>query len=309
MKKLLTTLSAAIIAIASFAQQDFMVSQYMFNELILNPAYAGTHEVPTVSALFRKQWMGFTGAPTTTFLTYQAKAPSINSGYGVILSNDNIGVSHQTDLLGVYSYQLKTGKNSTVSFGMQAGVSFYKANLTELDFWDEADAEFQNNLGMSVHPNFGFGLYHYVDNDYFVGISTPRVVEYNTNNFLSVTQKEVLKQQRHYYLHGGKVLELNDNKTVLKPSVLLKYFPGVAYQVDINMNVYYNKLIGAGISYRTQESIVLLADAIVYDNLRLGIAYDIPIGKLSSYHSGSFEVMLSYDIQKTSSSAKFPRYF
>jgi len=307
MKKLLVTLFASLVCGGAYGQQDFMVSQYMFNEFILNPAYAGSHEYPNVSALFRKQWVNFPGAPTTSFLTYEAPIKNSNSGYGVILSNDNIGVSHQTDLLGAYSYHANFGK-SKLSFGVQGGLTFYKANLTELEFWDEADPEFQQNLGPAVHPNFGFGLYYYAPGDYFVGLSTPRVVEYNTNHFLSIRRNQALKYQRHYYMHFGKIFKA-DEKVVLKPNVLFKYFPGITFQADINLTAYYNAILGVGVSYRTNESIVMLIDMVISKNIKIGVAYDFAIGKFAPYRGGSFEMMASYNIFTKFKGHDIPKFF
>ncbi len=295
---------------AAFAQQDMMISQYMFNGLFVNPAYAGSHDWTEVSALYRQQWVRFEGAPVSQVLAADGKIANQNSGWGAIMTNDKIGVTFKTDLYGNYAYHLRVSKDAKLSLGIRAGLSYYNANLTSLTVWDQDDQVFASNIRNKVMPNAGMGVYYY-SKKMFAGISVPNLISYDPRSFL--TLGNVLsgqeKYRRHIYAHGGYVFELNENLH-LKPSVLVKYVEGAPVQADLNLNVLFCKSFWVGGSYRSNDGIVTLIEYQHNNMWRLGYAFDYPLTAMRKYSFGSHEIMFAYMFRKKEGlNIKSPRFF
>jgi len=234
-----------------FAQQDPMVSQYMFNGLYLNPAYAGVRNAPNVTGAFRKQWTALDGAPVTQSLSYDQKIAS-KMGAGLIIVNDKIGVTGQTDFYGDYSYHLKLARDMSLSLGLRAGVSNYRANLTTVHVWDEGDKSFSQDISGKWIPNFGFGSF-LKGKKYNAGISIPRILSYDPSMFLHAELDRSPLYERHYYLTGGYDFDIKEKFTI-KPSLLFKFVPAAPLQMDLNVVGYYKNTFGIGLSYRTKNS-------------------------------------------------------
>lgn len=306
MKKLIT----AIVLLASLgtkAQQDVMISQYMFNGLFLNPAYAGSHKYWTSSLLHRNQWVNFSGSPKTMLFAIDGLAPikSENMGLGLIASNDRIGATEQTDIYANYSYHLKM-KKGKLAFGLKAGVSNYILRSDKLIYWDQNDAVF-NGTRTAWLPKFGFGAYYWADN-WYAGLSVPTLLAYDSKNNFSFDVNQASFLQRHYYLYGGYVFKLND-KFKLKPSALVKYLPSAPVEADINLNLMYKDMIWIGAGYRSKDAVVFMIEYQTNARFRVGYAYDMTTTKIRKYSAGSHEIMIGYDFGKDLVKIKTPRYF
>lgn len=280
---------------ALLAQQDPMVSQYMFNGLYLSPAYAGVRKAPNVTGTFRKQWAALDGSPVTQSLSYDQKLSS-TMGAGLIIVNDKIGVTGQTDFSGDYSYHLKLAEEMNLSFGLRAGVSNYRARITKLTVWDEGDESFSQDIKGKWIPNFGTGAYLH-GQKYFAGISLPRMLNYDPATFLHIELDRAPLYQRHFYLTGGYEFTFKEKYT-LKPSMLFKYVHAAPAQVDLNVMGYYKSMFGAGLSFRTKNAIVGLLEFNSQKKYRIGYSFDYSFSALSKYSSGSHEIMVSYDLDK-----------
>ena len=297
----------ALLASASFtahAQQDPLASQYMFNELPLNPAYAGTRNDPNVTATFRKQWANLDGAPVTQTISYDQKLKQ-KMGLGIVLLNDKIGVTGQTDFYANYAYHLKLGNALNLSLGLRGGVSNYRANLTKLQVWDQGDATFSQNIVKKWLPNFGTGAFLYAEK-FYGGISIPHMLNYDPSTFMHAKLSHVPMTERHYYIIGGAKYDINQ-KFSFDHSILFKVVPGAPAQLDINTIAYYKKMFGIGISYRTRDGIVALAQFCSKDKIKIGYAFDYSFSALANYTNGSHEIMLSYNFAKESSPASFSK--
>ncbi len=287
--------SMGLFSIESFSQQDAMVSQYMFNGMFLNPAYAGVRKSPNITAVYRKQWVRFTGAPETELLSYDQKF--INKvGLGLSLSNDNIGVTGQTDIYANYSYHLELGQKHHIAFGLLGGVSNYRAKLTNLVVWDKDDEIYSRDIIGKWIPNFGSGVYYYTEKLY-AGISVPRILSYNPSTFLHVEMNRSPQYERHYYLNGGYIIKANKD-ILVKPSLLVKYIADAPIQGDVNVNAYYRNIFGVGFSYRTKQGIVALLEFNTKQRIKIGYAFDYSFNKLGNYSDGTHEIMISYDFEK-----------
>lgn len=292
---------------ATYAQQEVMVSQYMFNQLFLNPAYAGSHGYLSSSLLHRSQWMKVEGAPQTSMMAVDAPLMKGKMGAGLSIVHDRIGVSRDIDIAGHYAYHMRVSEGSKLAFGLRAGLSVYSARLSDLTYWDTDDQVFQGNITNKPVGKFGFGMYWY-DRTSYVGVSVPTI--YAADGKISMNATGAIQGYftQHYYLHAGHVFPINASFD-LKPSTLIKYTPNAPVEADVNCNVLYKEKIWLGLGYRTGDALVGMIEYQIDPMLRIGYAYDMTTSKLRTYTSGSHEVMLGLDFGKDPIRIKSPRYF
>lgn len=307
MKKLFVVISM-ISGLCATAQQDPMISQYVFSGHFLNPAYSGSHDYANLTVLGRKQWVGFEGAPLNSYLSFDMPIKEKNLGAGVLIGNDNIGVSSRTEVAGTVSYHLKVSEKAKLSVGLRAGVSYYRARLTDLVYWDQQDVVFQNNINGKLLPNAGLGVYYYTKR-FYAGVAVPNVINYKPETALSISMNDAPYLERHYYATTGIVIPAGDNLEI-KPAILVKYAPRTPLQADFNLNFLFYRTIWVGASYRTGDGIQGLAEYQATDRLRIGYAYDFALTSMRNYNSGSHEIMIAWDfIKEEKIRYKSPRFF
>lgn len=291
------------------AQQDPMISQYMFNGMFINPAYTGSHDYSTLTTLYRAQWVGFEGAPHTGIVSFDAPILKKNMGIGGIINFDHIGVTNKIDFMANYAYHIRIGKNSRLAFGIRAGLTYCWANVRDLTFWDQNDPLYQSNTS-AVMPNFGLGAYFYMKR-FYAGFSVPTILSYNPNENLSANVDNFPRQERHYLLTAGYAIPLG-KKFDLKPSFLMKLNANAPVEFDINLNLLYNNRVWVGASYRTGDGIVAMVEVQATRNMRIGYAFDFPVQTaMRNYQYGSHEIMLAFDfgVKKDMMKIRSPRYF
>lgn len=310
MQRIRLILSAALLALTAniaSAQQELMISQYMFNGLFLNPAYAGSHPYASATALHRSQWVGMEGAPRTNLLGIDGPLMGNKMGLGFTFSHDMIGVSRDMEVAANYAYRIRTGTNGHLAFGLKAGLSFYTAKLSDLVYWDTQDALYQNNISNATVGKFGFGLYWNNERS-FVGLSVPTIYAADGKMSSELPNAPDHYFTQHYYLNAGHVFELNDNFD-LKPSVLIKYQQQAPPEVDLNLNVLFKDRFWLGAGYRTGDAVVGMVEFQINHMFRAGYAYDMNTSKLRGYNGGSHEVMFGIDLGREPIMIKNPRYF
>lgn len=296
-KLIITRIIASVILLhwvfVAKAQQSPMYSQYMFNMMNINPAYAGQREVGNFTVLWRNQWVGFPGAPTTGSISYDQRLKDKNASLGAQFYYDKIGIERTSGFQGFYSYTAPF-TNSALSFGMSLGVVNYFADFTKTNPFEPGDPMLQQNL-KGVLPTAGFGAL-WSSKKWFVGLSAPALFK---TKLYTQDQSRFTGAGRdaHYFLNGGYVFNANEN-VVIKPSFLLKAVEGTPVQADLNCNVWFNDLLGVGASYRTSDAILGMLELQLKPQLRLGYAYDYNTSKLVNYNRGTHELMLRFDLQK-----------
>lgn len=315
MKKLFTLLLLLIlINIAgrqsAFAQQDAMFSQYMFNGLVLNPAYAGSREVLSATALYRNQWVGIDGSPKT--LTFSAHAPVRNEkiGVGVVFSSDRLGITNTNNVGFNYAYRIKFKNKGTLSLGLQASILQYRADFASIQH-SFSPTVFDPSFSQVINkwlPNFGTGIYYYT-NKFYLGASVPNIINNKLTGEGTVFQVGDKAQQfRHLFVTTGYVFTLNKSLK-LKPSVLMKFVQGSPIEFDFNANLWLFDMFAVGLSYRTGDSVDALFEFQVTPQLGIGYAYDYTITPLGRYTSGSHEIMVRYELGFGKRRIITPRYF
>lgn len=303
----ITLLLAAIPAKVQ-AQQDPMVSQYMFSGHFVNPGYAGSHSYANLTLLARRQWMGFEGAPLSSYLSFDMPLANKRLGVGAIVSNDQIGVTNQTRLAGTVAYHLPVGEKAKLAVGLRASVSYYRAQLTDLVVWDQNDQVFSNNINGKTLPNAGAGIYFYMPR-FYAGVSVPEVITYNPDLTLHVNMNQAPLLERHYYFATGVAIPLGSNFD-LKPSVLVKYVQHAPVEADANLSLFIHKMIWVGATWRTNDGMSGMVEYQATKNLRVGYAYDLALTNMQKYNQGSHEIMIAWDfVHDETLRFKSPRFF
>lgn len=296
-----------------FAQQDAQYTQYMFNTLSVNPAYAGSRGQLTFAGLYRSQWVGLDGAPETFTLNLHSPIRNSRLGYGVSVVNDNIGdgVVQETYLDFVLSYTLDVAQDAKLSFGLKGGGNFLSLDFQGLRNFDEEVVQ-QDNIDNQFSPNFGLGIYYHTDK-FYAGLSAPNILEteYFDNNANDSNSVNFLATERiNFYFITGYVFDLNGNLK-FKPALLTKAVGGAPLQVDVSANFLFNDRFSFGAAYRWDAAVSALAGFQITDQIMLGLAYDKETTELGGtrFNDGSFEVFLRLELLKRFQRTISPRFF
>lgn len=290
-------------AVVSYAQQDAQFTQYMYNTININSAYAGSRGVLSVFALHRAQWVGLDGAPVTNTLSINTPINNSNVGLGISFINDRIGPSEENAISIDLSYTIHTSATYKLSFGIKGTANLFNLDVSKLNPEVQGDPKFQN-LNNQFSPNIGAGVYFHSNKSY-IGLSVPNFIEstHYSNNDLSI-----FKERINYYFIAGHVFNLNES-IKFKPSLFSKLTQGTPLQLDISGNFLINKKFVIGAAYRWNAAVSALVGFQLYDRLFAGYGYDLETTKLENYNSGSHEIFLRYELFKNHNKITSPRFF
>ena len=307
---LIFILTTVVLHLHGVAQLEPMYSQYMFNMMNVNPAYAGSRGVPNLTALFRNQWSGMPGAPKTGNVSFDMPFATNNSAIGFQMYTDRIGVQKTQGLKFNYAYRAQAGESGVISMGLNLGLRNRRANYTDVNTFVPGDPVFNSNIS-SMNVDAGAGIFYNTDN-FYIGASAPFLLKSNvsSNDPLEAGAKwlEAVKaRDLNVFLTAGFVVYFSE-QLVLKPSAMLKR-SGSAFQADINSNLWINDMISLGVSYRTKESVIGMLEWQMTPKLRFGYSYDRSINNLRLYNSGSHEFMLRIEFGIKSEESSIPNYF
>lgn len=289
-------------ALVSHAQQDAQFTQYMYNTINVNPAYAGSRGALSIFALHRTQWIGLDGAPVTNAVSINTPLNGSNLGLGVSVINDRIGPTDENIISADLSYTIPTSERFKLSFGLKGTANLFDLDSSLLTPEDAGDPTLQNYSKFS--PNFGAGLYLHSDKAY-VGFSIPNFIE--TNRF-SDNDIKIFKEKVNYYLIGGYVFDLTSS-IKFKPAFLSKVVEGSPIQMDLSGNFMFNNKFVIGAAYRWSAALSAMVGFQVSDGLYIGYGFDNETTNLKNYNSGSHEIFLRYEIFKNNYKIITPRFF
>jgi len=306
MKKIITFI-IVLVASFSYSQQDTQFTNYMYNTLSFNPAYAGSRGTTSIYLSQRSQWVGLDGAPTTNSLTYHSPLGSSNLGIGINFLNDAIGPVQENLVSLDMSYTIQTSYDYKLAFGFRASAHMLNVDFTQLNIFNPGDVLAQNNINNRISPNFGFGMFWYSEKSY-LGFSIPNLLQTkHINRDLNSSVSAVSKERLHYHLIAGHLFDLSQD-IVFKPAVLTKFVSGAPLQVDVSANFLMYDKFTLGAAYRLDAAVSFLTGFQINRNWMLGYAYDFDTNNLSTYNSGSHEVFLRYEVFRTDK-VKSPRFF
>jgi len=288
---------------SGYGQQDPMYTQYMFNTLSVNPAYAGSYDALSLVGLYRTQWVGLDGAPVTQTFTVHTPVHRTRMGLGLSVVNDAIGPVHQTQFFVDYSYTIDLSAVDRLSFGLKGGFGLYSGDLSVLDRQELIDPLAVDLKGEWM-PNIGVGIYYHSERGY-LGLSAPKLLRQT----LTVNGEELGTILPHFFLIGGYLLPINQS-LLFKPSFLVKAVEGAPLSVDLTGMVYLQERLGLGLSYRHGDSFSGLLQVFFTPSLWLGYSYDYTLTPLKDYNSGTHEISLGYDFwYKGKQRIRSPRFF
>lgn len=305
------TLLKAIVVIGIFCalsptecigQQRVQFTQYMFNGLVINPAYAGADEALSLTFMQRKQWAKIESSPSTQTFSGHTLFKKKHLGLGFILVNDKIGVHRNLSASSNFAYHLKVADRSFLSMGFQAGIHSKKSNYGSLASNSNMDPKLFDASVSYTAFDLGMGLY-FRSPKLHIGISAPELLpeRFALNDSMSVKLSNV-----NYFLFAKYIVKLSEHIDA-EPSVLLKYFKGTPISYDMNMNFIYRKVLTLGLSYRKGESVDFMFKGQITEQLQLGYSYDHPIGEVSKVSNGSHELMVNYVFRYVQSKVMSPR--
>lgn len=293
------------LSIVSNAQQDAQYTQYMYNTIEVNPAYAGSRGALSVFGLYRTQWIGLDGAPETS--TFSVNTPLKNSdlGLGVSLVNDKIGPTVENTLSADLSYTIPTSESWNLSFGIKGTANLFNIDINKLSYEDQDDPQFQN-LKNKFSPNVGAGIYYHSDRAY-IGLSVPNFIETNRYDSNDVA---IFKEKINYYLIAGYVFNLDRLEYIkFKPALMAKMVEGAPLQVDVSGNFMFNDKFVLGLAYRWSASVSAMAGFQVTKGMYIGYGYDHETTQLRKYNSGSHEIFLRFEFFNNYNKMISPRFF
>lgn len=310
MKLYIKSLETYFILVCSFitfcanAQQDPQYTQYMYNTMAVNPAYAGSAGTLEAALLYRSQWVGISGAPETQSFSIQAPLSNEKIGLGLSIVNDKIGPSDELYLDGNFAYSLPLGYEKRLAFGLKAGMRMLNIDWSKGRYYDPNDVLLNQNIDNQAKLAIGAGIYYYTDK-WYVGASVPSFIQ---NSYYDDVQESVDYDRMHYYFMGGYVFDLSPSLK-FKPAFLVKAVSGAPLTADISANFMIAEKFVAGASYRTDDSVSLLAGFQISQSFYIGYAFDYTVSDLNKYNDGTHEIILRYQFNKGERKIKSPRFF
>jgi hypothetical protein len=291
----------------SNAQTEPMYSQYMYNMLGVNPAYAGSREASSFNLFQRRQWVGLQGAPQTTSVSIDQSMLDKRAGWGIQLYDDKLGVEKADGINLMASTRIRVSENGILSGGLSFGVMNYRIDLMNVTGrYTPSDPAFYTNFNKWL-PSVGLGLYYNTDN-FYAGVSIPNLLKSRLTAFDVMRSGLQKVNKKHIFLTTGMVFAISDD-IKLKPSTMIKMVEGAPIEADLNTNVWLREIIGLGVSYRTGDAVIGMAEIQVNENLRFGYGYDVTISPLKYYNNGSHEIMIRYEFGNFKTKIKSTRYF
>jgi type IX secretion system PorP/SprF family membrane protein len=296
-------IAIVLLSLESYSQQDAQYTQYMYNTINVNPAYAGSRGVLSVFGLHRTQWVGLDGAPTTNAVSINSPIENSNLGVGLSLVNDKIGPTVENAVSADISYTIPTSETYKLSFGIKGTANIFNLDKDKLNPADENDPLLQD-INSEFSPNLGAGVYLHSDKLY-LGLSVPNFFEtrrYDDN------ETAVYKERMNLYFIGGYVFDLSSSLK-FKPAFLAKAVEGAPLQVDVSGNFLFNEKFMLGAAWRWDAAVSAMAGFQITEGLFIGYGYDLETTKLANYNSGSHEVFLRFELFKKQEKIVSPRFF
>jgi type IX secretion system PorP/SprF family membrane protein len=307
MKKIFLLAILFSAALVTRAQQDILLTQYMFNHLLVNPGYAGSKEYMMATLLYRNQWVGWENAPTTQVASLHGPLGITNLGWGGLISHDHEGVTDRTDIYANLAYHINVNPKLKLGMGIRGGLGYIVHKTPKI--WETNDPLYLNSKVNNLLPNLGAGLYLYSER-FYAGLSAPEVLSYDPDRSLSFDiDKDIYKQVRHYFASVGAAISLSGRELMMRPGVLVKYTQNAPIEGDLNLMFILNERVWIGGSYRTGDAIAGIIELQLTKQLRLGYSYDFTTTDIKNYSDGSHEIMLGYDFGYDIMKMKTPRYF
>jgi type IX secretion system PorP/SprF family membrane protein len=300
--KYILQLGIVIFGFNLHAQQEAQFTQFNDNTLFINPAYAGSREMLNFTAMHREQWVGFDGAPRSTTFSAHSPLRYESVGLGFTAVNDRVGPMNQTMIYADFSYTVRFSKKRKLSFGLKGGFNMINLTTSSLVTTDQNDPKLTQNTVNNINPNFGAGIYYHSPR-FFIGASTPKFIEQS----LDGTRPTNLERRHLYGIIGGIIPVSADWK--LRPSGQIKMTTGAPISLDLSLAGIYADKLWLGALYRHNAALGAYIQYQITNQFKIGIASDFGTQAMRNYNNGTFEVLMSYDMNFRKDGIRSPRYF
>lgn len=280
----------------SYGQIEPVLTQYMFNMQIVNPAYAGMWEKIGFSSLVRKQWAGMNRSPLTEVFSFHTPLKNPSTGLGLNVTNDVFGKEKRFGVFGDYAHEVSLTPETRLRLGLKFGFYNYKNPLTQYQLYpdNQYDQAFGEDVDLRFLPNFGIGAFLYKEN-YYISFSVPNMMKNdfkaNINNYSS------LAEIRTFYLAAGYIHKfITLNNFVIKPNMMINATVNMPLQFDLGINFLFREQLWLGLMYRSANALSFVSQWLLNNNLRLGFALDITYNEIFPYQYGTYEITLGFDM-------------
>jgi type IX secretion system PorP/SprF family membrane protein len=291
MNRFFLTVLALSLQLQLLGQMFPLSDHYVYNALAINPAFAGSEEALSATIFYRNQWVGFKDAPKSQMLSVHAPVFNDRIGLGLLIENNTVGIFKETNFLGNYSYRMEL-RDGKLSFGLAFGATVYNNGWNELDATDPNDYQLMNNPTSAVLPAISLGTYYYTKK-YFIGFSLPLLLSHSLNQSTGKYELENSFSGYNYFLTGGYEFSISPMIT-FTPSMLVKYHPQNAIQIDYNTLFGLKDKVWVGLSYRSQDILVAMIQCQLNYQFRISYSYDFNMSSMGKYMGGSHEIVLNY---------------
>ena len=304
MKKISFLILAFIFSGSLYSQQLPQLTQFMDNNYVLNPAFAGMEDYYQVRTSIRNQWTGINGAPSTTILSMYGQQEE-NVGLGGVIFNDQLFQTSRTGGSVSYAYHLSVSNKIKLSLALSGGFTQLKIDKNGLNVANPNDPLTQGDVIVETVPDATFGFNFYAK-DWYLGVAIPQLLNNNLNllddnlaNTLSSEQSGTLS--RHLYVMGAYLFNCKKwaKKWSIEPSFLLKSVSPAPAQLDFALKAIYDNKIWFGANYRSTGDIGALFGYSIKDRYIIGYSYDILNSELADASSGTHEFMLAIKLKTT----------
>lgn len=295
----------ALVSLSATAQQDPQYTQYMYNTVNVNPAYAGSRGALSIFGLHRTQWAGLEGAPQTNAFSVNTPLGDSKVGLGVGFVNDALGIIDENTISVDVSYTVDLNNyGSKLAFGLKGSGNFLNVAYSELLTYNPNDHNFETDIKGQFNPNIGAGIYWH-NNKSYLGFSIPNMLQ--TTRFDDNIQS-TMQQRMNYYFIGGHVFEINP-VLLLKPTFLVKATKGAPLQADFSANLLVHEKLTVGAAYRWDAAWSAMLGYQITNGLFVGYGYDADTTKFANYNNGSHELFLRFELFNMFRKVNTPRFF
>jgi type IX secretion system PorP/SprF family membrane protein len=294
MKKIFYIYSLLLIGFIANAQQLPQYTQYMLNEMAINPAVAGKDAFADVRSNNRYQWVGITDAPRTYMLTVHAPFKNRHHGLGAHIYTDIVGPTRRVGISLAYAYHIKLAEKTRLSLGVSAGVQQWGIDGHKIILHDSGDDNLLINYQTKTLPDFGAGIYIHNDK-WYLGFSVPQL--YQSPILLYGGGDGKGKLVSHFIGNGAYKFSLGENFKI-EPSFLVKYAAPAPVKIDGGLRVIYKEQIWLGGGYRHNDAFTALVGFMYKNYLMIGYSYDFTNTRLKKYATATHELMLGLRFSK-----------
>src|ERR1035437_5042319 len=305
MNRIILSILAISFTLQMSGQMFPLSDHYVVNALAINPAFAGCQDALSLTTSYRDQWVGFNDAPKSYILSVHTPVFNDRVGLGLLIENNSIGIFKETSFLGNYAYRMKL-REGKLALGLGFGVTIYNTAWNELVKADPDDTQLMNNPTSAVLPTFSLGTYYYTKK-YFIGISMPLFLSYELDKSTGKYKIDNNFSGSNYFFTTGYEVGISPQVKFL-PSLLIKYHPNNAIQIDYNAQISLKDRIWMGIGYRNRDILVGMLQCQLNYQIRMAYSYDYDFSSIGKYMNGSHEFVLNY-IFRSERKVKGPRQF